>query len=76
MLNSLLEDYYLANYLLYPRTVLVDEPQVAVNGVRGDAVGHALTAERLADLGITHLIIVDPSHQSFRVRPLERPKHD
>jgi hypothetical protein len=72
LLRARLEEYYLANYLLHPRTVLVDEPAVAVTGVRGEAVGRALSAERLGGLGITHLVAVDSSHRSLSVSAIER----
>lgn len=76
LLDARLEEYYLAIYVLHPRTVLVDEPSVVVAGVRGDAVGRALASERLAALGITHLVAVDPSHRSLRASALEREKRD
>ena len=76
LLDARLEEYYLAVYALHPRTVLVDEPSTAVSGVRGEAVGRVLAPARLGELGVTHLVAVDPSHRSLRESALAREKHD
>jgi hypothetical protein len=70
MVNAPLEDYYLANYLLCPRRVLVDMPDVPINGLPGQLVGTVLSGDRLRDLGVTCVIIVDSSGTSMRVVPL------
>jgi hypothetical protein len=71
MVNALLVDYYLANYFLYPRPVLVDEPDAVVNGIGTEAVGGRLTRERLKAIGVTHVIIISPTRDSLHVVPLQ-----
>ncbi len=70
MVNATISDYYLANYVLYPRRVFVDEPDRFIDGVHSEVVGRPLSAEKLADMGITHLLIVHPSRRSCRLVPM------
>ena len=71
LVNARLEDYYLATYLLYPRRVLVDEPDRVIDGTQGQKVGRRLPATRLRALGITHLVIMDPARGSLRAQRLK-----
>ena len=71
IINAKLEDYYLANYLLFPRRVLVDTPGVPINGEQGDPVGRNLPTSELRALGITHVLIVDRDRDQMRLVTLE-----
>jgi hypothetical protein len=75
IINARIEDYYLANYMFYPRRTFVDEPDVAVNSQSG-AVGRSLTKKRMREIGITHLLVISPMRDTCQLIPLEESRDD